>query len=101
MILGETERDMVIMQHIFKITQDNGEKKTLVSRMCDFGNDDYTSISRTVALPAAIGIKLILENKIHETGVHIPVKQSIYAPILKALETLGITMIETEEELDL
>ncbi|MCF7568845.1 saccharopine dehydrogenase NADP-binding domain-containing protein [Sabulilitoribacter arenilitoris] len=98
MMLGKTERDMVIMQHIFKITKSNGDKETIVSRLLDYGNKDYTSIARTVALPAAIGVKLILEEKITDTGVHIPIKKSIYAPILKELKALGISMNEQIED---
>jgi saccharopine dehydrogenase-like NADP-dependent oxidoreductase len=97
MMMDPAERDMVIMQHIFKITKDNGEKETIISRMLDFGNSDYTSIARTVALPAAIGVKMILNKEITDTGVHIPIKKSIYAPVLNELETLGIRMTETVE----
>lgn len=97
MMMGKSERDMVIMQHIFNITKSNGEKETIISRMLDYGNSEYTSIARTVAYPAAIGVKMILNGAINETGVHIPIKKSIYAPILKELKTLDISMTETKE----
>ena len=96
MMMDKSERDMVIMQHIFNITKENGEKETIISRMLDYGNSKYTSIARTVALPAAIGVKMILNGKISETGVHIPIKKNIYMPILKELETVGISMTETK-----
>ncbi len=99
MMMGDSERDMVIMQHIFNITKVTGEKETIISRMLDYGNADYTSIARTVALPAAIGAKMILDGEITDTGVHIPIKKSIYKPILNKLEALGITMTETIEAL--
>ncbi len=99
MMMGDSERDMVIMQHIFNITKATGEKETIISRMLDYGNADYTSIARTVALPAAIGAKMILDGEITDTGVHIPIKKSIYKPILNKLEALGITMTETIEAL--
>lgn len=95
MMMNDSERDMVIMQHIFNITDANGESKTITAKMVDFGNTDYTSIARTVALPAAIGVKMILDGEITDTGVHIPIKKSIYDPILSALEKLGIRMKET------
>ena len=98
MMMDKSERDMVIMQHIFTITNVNGEKETITSRMLDYGDSKYTSIARTVALPAAIGVKMILNGKINETGVHIPIKKTIYSPILKELKTLGIAMIETKEK---
>jgi saccharopine dehydrogenase-like NADP-dependent oxidoreductase len=99
MMMEESERDMVIMQHIFNITTQEGKKETIVSRMTDYGNSDYTSIARTVALPAAIGVKMIIEGEIKETGVHIPIKKSIYTPILAELKKLGIYMTEAVEEL--
>jgi saccharopine dehydrogenase-like NADP-dependent oxidoreductase len=97
MMMQDDERDMVIMQHIFHVTRSDGKKEKIVARMLDYGNSDYTSIARTVALPAAIAARLILEGKIRETGVHIPIKKSIYKPVLSALADLGISMTETIE----
>ena len=98
MMMDKSERDMVIMQHTFNIITENGEKEIITSRMVDYGTKDYTSIARTVALPAAIGVKMIVEGRIKDTGVHIPIKKTIYAPILKELEKLGISMTETIEK---
>ena len=53
-----------------------------------------TAISRTVALPAAIAVKMILEEKINITGVKIPVIPEIYNPILDELEEIGINFSE-------
>jgi saccharopine dehydrogenase-like NADP-dependent oxidoreductase len=97
MMMDELERDMVIMQHIFNITNKEGKKETIISRMLDFGNDKYTSIAKTVALPAAIAVKLILNGVIDGNGVQIPIKKSIYAPILNLLKKEGIHMTETRE----
>jgi saccharopine dehydrogenase (NADP+, L-glutamate forming) len=100
MTMDASERDMVIMQHIFNISKKNGEKETIVSRMLDYGNNKYTSIAKTVALPAAMAVKLILDGVIVGNGVQIPTKKSIYAPILRLLKKEGICMIETREELN-
>ena len=63
--------------------------------MLDFGTlETDTSIARTVALPAAIGVEMILEGKITINGVHIPVLPEIYNPVLNQLERLGIKMVE-------
>ena len=63
--------------------------------MVDFGipNGD-TSMARTVGLPAAIGVKLILTGKIALTGVQIPVVPEIYEPVLAELEAQGIRFVE-------
>ncbi len=99
MMMDDSERDMVIMQHIFSVTRSGGDKERIISRMIDYGNRNYTSIARTVALPAAIAVELILEGKIRETGVQIPIKKSIYAPVLSKLENLGISMSHTVEKI--
>ena len=93
--LGEHERDMVALQHTFLAGYSDGRREVIRSRMLDFGSPSTdTSIARTVALPAAIGVEMILKGEICEKGVHIPVIPSIYEPVLKELETLGIKMTE-------
>lgn len=94
MMLPEDGRDMVVMLHSFLIEKINGEKEVIKSHMVDFATGEDTSISRTVALPAAIAVKLILENKIVAKGVQIPVEKVIYQPVLEELEKLGISMEE-------
>jgi saccharopine dehydrogenase-like NADP-dependent oxidoreductase len=64
--------------------------------MVDYGSlKTDTAIARTVALPAAIGVKMILENKIALTGIHIPILSEIYNPVLQELEKMNIRMVET------
>lgn len=94
MMLPKNGKDMVVMLHSFLIEKINGEKEVIKSQMVDFATEQDTSISRTVALPAAIAVKLMLENKINAKGVRIPVDKAIYEPVLKELEELGISMKE-------
>ncbi len=95
MILGKTERDMVVMQHVFLAEYPDGKKEVIKSRMLDFGTlAADTAVARTVALPAAMGVEMILNNKITAKGVHIPVIPEIYNPVLDELEKLNIRMIE-------
>ncbi|MBK7213012.1 MAG: saccharopine dehydrogenase NADP-binding domain-containing protein [Bacteroidales bacterium] len=95
MELGSTERDMVVMQHTFLASYPDGKQEVIRSRMLDFGTPATdTSIARTVALPAAIAVEMILEGKILEKGVFRPVLPGIYNPILTALEGLDIRMEE-------
>lgn len=95
MMLGDHERDMVVMQHTFLASYPDGSKEVIKSRMLDFGTPATdTAIARTVALPAAVGVEMILENQIDARGVHIPVIPEIYNPILDRLEDLNIRMIE-------
>jgi len=95
MLLSDNERDMVILQHIFLASYPDGKKEVIKASMLDFGSPSTnTSIARTVALPAAIAVKMILEKKIEVKGVHRPVIPQIYNPVLDELKTLGIEMKE-------
>ncbi|MEN8118147.1 MAG: saccharopine dehydrogenase C-terminal domain-containing protein, partial [Bacteroidota bacterium] len=94
MMLPEGARDMVVMLHSFLIETAEGKKEVIKSRLLDFATEKNTSIARTVALPAAIAVKMILDGKITDTGVHIPVSKTIYEPVLNELEKMGIAMVE-------
>jgi len=96
----EGERDMIILQHEFIASYPGEKKEKIISTLIDFGiPHGDTSMARTVGLPAAIGIRLILEGKIKETGVHIPVLPEIYEPILQELKEQGIAFQESRENL--
>jgi saccharopine dehydrogenase (NADP+, L-glutamate forming) len=93
------ERDMIVLQHEFIASYPDAGKERIISTLIDFGiPGGDSSMARTVGLPAAIGTKLILEGKIKETGVHIPVGPAIYQPILAELKTLDISFKERREK---
>jgi len=104
----EGERDMLILQHEFLAEYPNPltgsgqrRKEKITSTMIDFGiPHGDTSMSRTVGLPAAIGVRLILQGKINLTGVHTSVAPEIYEPVLEELEQLGIHFTEKWETLE-
>lgn len=85
------ERDMIVLHHQFEARKNDGKTQKITSTLVDYGvpNGD-SSMARTVSLPAAIATHLILEGKIAEKGVKIPVDPEIYNPVLDELETLGI-----------
>jgi saccharopine dehydrogenase-like NADP-dependent oxidoreductase len=97
MSLKKHERDMIVMHHEF-IAEYPNKKEYITSTLVDYGipNDD-SSVARTVALPAAIAVKMILNKTIKITGVHIPIQPEIYNPILDELETMNITFKERNE----
>jgi len=99
MSMGEHERDMVVMHHEF-IAEYPSKKEYVTSTLVDYGiPDGDTSVARTVALPAAIAVKMILKKEINITGVHIPVIPEIYNPILDELEEIGIKFMEKTEKI--
>ena len=94
----EGERDMIILQHQFIASYPDGKKEKITSALIDYGIPrGDTSMARTVGLPAAIATKLIAEEKIQITGVHIPVLPKIYQPILQDLKGMGISFKEKRE----
>ena len=95
MPLSDNERDMVILLHLFLASYPDGKREVIKSSMLDFGSQaTNTSIARTVALPAAIAVELIVEKKIDLKGVYRPVVPEIYNPVLSGLEKLNIKMKE-------
>jgi len=95
MLISDKERDMVIMQHIFLAEYPDSGKEVIKSSMLDFGSPETsTAVARTVALPASVAVKMILEKKIDLSGVFRPVIPEIYIPVLDELKTLGIEMKE-------
>jgi len=93
------ERDLLVLHHEF-IAEFPDKKQHITSTMIDYGipNGD-SSMSRTVGLPASIAVKLILQGKIQEKGVKIPVEPEIYIPVLDELGKQNIECIERFEDM--
>ena len=94
MSLSKGERDLLILQHQF-IAEFPDHKERITSTMIDFGipNGD-SSMNRTVGLPAAVGVRMILEGKIKARGVLVPVLPEIYEPALVELQRRGLRFDE-------
>jgi len=94
------ERDMVVLHHEFEAVYPaprpqtpnyKPENKRIFSTLIAFGEPGGDSaMARTVSLPAAIGVRMILHGELKLTGVHIPVVPEIYEPVLAELTRLGI-----------
>jgi saccharopine dehydrogenase-like NADP-dependent oxidoreductase len=55
----------------------------------------YSAMAKTVGIPAAIAVQLILNGVIKEKGVIAPMSKDIYEPMLSILEAEGILFKET------
>jgi len=99
MALPEDEKDMIVMHHEFTAVYDD-KKEYLTSTLVNYG-EPYgdSAVARTVAFPAAIAVKMILNKTIRLTGVHIPIISEIYNPILDELETMNVKFSETKKQL--
>ncbi|MFO0651643.1 MAG: saccharopine dehydrogenase C-terminal domain-containing protein [Polyangiales bacterium] len=93
------ERDMIALQHEF-IAEYPDRKEFIRSALVDFGiPNGETAMSRTVALPAAIGVLRILDGTINTPGVIVPVSPAVCDPILDELAALGIRFREERKTL--
>lgn len=93
------ERDMLVLRHTFLAAYPD-RRERITSTMIDFGiRHGDTSMARTVGLPAAVAVRLILEGEITTRGVLVPVTPEIYEPVLEELGRLGIHFSERVESL--
>lgn len=94
------DRDLIVMWHRFRYLL-NGSMKTMIAHLTVAGQDEtQTAMAKTVGLPLGIAARLLLQGKIRERGVVIPVHEEIYAPVLTELSSLGITFVEGEAGAD-
>jgi saccharopine dehydrogenase-like NADP-dependent oxidoreductase len=92
--LGPTDTDMIVMLHELEYFL-AGKNYQLTSALTVVGETPLlTAMAKTVGLPLGIAAKLILNNTITLTGLHIPTKKQIYQPVLKELRNYNITFTE-------
>ena len=90
------ERDMVVLHHEFVAEEPQASSpkphaERIHSTLIAFGEPGGDSaMARTVSLPAAIGVRMIMHGELKLTGVQIPVVPEIYEPVLAELTRLGI-----------
>ncbi len=98
-VLGKDDKDLIVMQHQFEYEK-SAKKYRITSSLVVIGIDTvHTAMSITVGIPLAIATKLLLTGKLNISGVHTPVKQELYEPILAELESYGIKFSEEEVEI--
>lgn len=97
--LAPGDKDMIVMQHQFEYEQE-GRKYEVTSTLVATGDDEvHTAMSKTVGLPVGILARLLLQGKIKQHGVIIPIYPELYEPVLEELKQYGIDFIEKERML--
>ncbi|MES2329735.1 MAG: saccharopine dehydrogenase C-terminal domain-containing protein [Bacteroidota bacterium] len=96
-VLEENDKDMVVMLHEIEFIVKSDKLKVKSELVVKGENNLHTAMAKTVGLPLGIAATLLLEGKINETGLHIPIIAGIYEPVLKVLAEHGIIFHETEE----
>ncbi|HMJ71287.1 MAG TPA: saccharopine dehydrogenase C-terminal domain-containing protein [Cyclobacteriaceae bacterium] len=94
--LQPNDKDLVVMWHRFGYELHGVSKKIEASLVAKGHDSVNTAMARTVGLPLGIAAKLLIQEKIKERGVVIPVSKDIYEPVLSELKSLGIELTERE-----
>jgi saccharopine dehydrogenase-like NADP-dependent oxidoreductase len=98
-MLEKHDKDMIVMLHEIEYAV-KSEKLKVKSELVVKGEDNlHTAMAKTVGLPLGIAATLLLEGKIHETGLHIPIIAGIYEPVLKKLQEYGIVFTEETKKI--
>lgn len=90
------QRDLVVLVHEVVSVHPEGRKllrSTLVEKGIPGGE---SAMARTVSLPVALAVTLILQGGYKASGVRAPLDPGLYRPLLAGLETLGLTCREQE-----
>lgn len=94
--LNSSDKDLIVMWHRF-VFEEAGKKKEIHASLIARGEDaTHTAMAKTVGLPLGIAAKLLMQNKIQQRGVVIPIIKEVYEPILNELKELGIELVEQE-----
>ncbi len=97
MPLAADARDMVVLKHEIEVDYPGSDRagETQTSTMVVKGEPGgMTAMAKTVGLPAALAVRMVLTGQLDLTGCHIPTHPSIYEPVLRDLATDGIDFVE-------
>jgi len=97
--LAPGDKDMIVMQHQFIYTLGD-EQREVTSTLVVTGDDEvHTAMAKTVGLPVGILARLLLQGKIAQRGVIMPIYPDLYVPVLDELKQYGIDFVEQERVL--
>ena len=96
--LGPDDKDLVVMWHRFRYSTEGAHQEIHASLAVVGQDQQHTAMALTVGLPIAMACKLVLNNKLADRGVLLPLSPSIYDPVLDELDKLGITFREEDVE---
>lgn len=98
-MMKQGDNDMIVMRHEVKYEM-KGRKLVHIATLVLKGEDAlHTAMTKTVGLPMGMIAGLMLQDQIFLTGVHIPVMEQVYEPVLRELQDFGIIFEEEEKEI--
>lgn len=86
---GKEDNDMVVMMHELEY-EAGGKKFSATRRLTVKGRGREAAADIVTALILGIAARLVLAGEINLRGLHLPVKPSIYAPVLEGLGRYGV-----------
>jgi alpha-aminoadipic semialdehyde synthase len=94
------EHDMVFLHHrIVAFDPERKVRRVIDASLCEFGNEEFSAMARTVGLPVAVAALKILNGEMDGViGVKAPIEARIYQPILEALKQGKYFKFITKEE---
>jgi len=93
------ERDMVVLAHeIVAQPSHGGPEEVFTSSLITYGTPKASAMARTVGLPVAFAALNVVDGKIGLRGVRGPGDVSVYEPVLRGLEEVGLGMVEGRRE---
>ena len=94
------ERDMVVLSHeiIARPRQGQGQGRAYKSSLITYGTPHASAMAQTVGLPVAIAALHVLDGKVDARGVMRPDDPSMYGPVLRDLEEMGLAMEECVQD---
>lgn len=100
MPFAEGERDLCVMNNVVGVEYPDGKQERVSATLVAYGRPGGDSaMAFTVGLTAAIGALHILDGRVTDRGVILPMLPSIYGPVLHDLSKAGVELSETVEVL--
>ncbi len=93
--LEPQDRDLVVMEHRIHFEKDGKLQEIRSSLEHEGSHQDKTAMADLVGLPLAHATRLFLNGQLNEVTMPVPFESCIAEPILNALESDGITFVET------
>ena len=100
MMFAPGERDLSVLFNEIEAEYPSGERERSTATLIAYGDPaGDSSMALTVGTPAAIAATLLLDGRVPEKGLVMPVKPHIFDPILDEMAARGVAFRETTETL--
>ncbi len=100
MMFAPGERDLSVLHNEIVAEYPSGERERSTATLIAYGDPEGdSSMALTVGTPAAIAASMLLDGRIRDTGLVLPVKPHIFDPILEELAGIGVAFDERTERL--